>query len=213
MQSSHHHHHGTKLVILGRDGILNVFRTDHVKAPYEWIPIDGALEAVARLNQAGWHAVLATNQSGIGRGLVDMASLNAVHQHMMQLLLAKGGRVDAVFICPHVPEEHCACRKPLPGLMRQIAERYGLDDLAEVPMVCDTARDLQAAHAAGCEPHLVRTGRAANLGDAELAQWTAGIERVQVHASLADFAHFVLHREHSAQGVVGEDSAPLPMAS
>jgi D-glycero-D-manno-heptose 1,7-bisphosphate phosphatase len=144
---------------------------------------------------------------------VDMASLNAVHQHMMQMLLAKGGRVDAVFICPHVPEENCSCRKPLPGLMRQIAERYGLDDLAEVPMVCDTARDLQAAHAAGCEPHLVRTGRAAALDDAELAQWTAGIDRVQVHASLADFAHFVLHREHSAQGVVGEDSAPVPMAS
>jgi D-glycero-D-manno-heptose 1,7-bisphosphate phosphatase len=212
MQKSHHHHgHGTKLVILGRDGILNVFRTDHVKAPHEWIPIEGALEAVARLNQAGWHAVLATNQSGIGRGLVDMASLNAVHQHMMQLLQAKGGRVDAVFICPHVPEENCTCRKPLPGLMQQIAERYGLDDLADVPMVCDTARDLQAAHAAGCQPHLVRTGRAARLGDAELSQWTAGIDGVQVHMTLADFAHFVLHREHTAQGVVGEDSAPTPL--
>ena len=207
------HHHRPKLAILGRDGILNVFRTDHVKAPHEWIPIEGALEAVARLNQAGWHVVLATNQSGIGRGLVDMSSLNAIHQHMIQLLLAKGGRVDAVFICPHVPEENCACRKPLPGLMRQIAERYGLDDLVDVPMVCDTARDLQAAHAAGCQPHLVRTGRAANVGDAELAQWTAGIDGVQVHASLADFAHFVLHREHAAKGVVGEDSAPAPMAS
>lgn len=208
---SHHHHHEPKLVILGRDGILNVFRPDHVKAPHEWIPIEGALEAVARLNQDGWHAVLATNQSGIGRGLVDMASLNAVHQHMMQLLLAKGGRIDAVFICPHVPEENCGCRKPLPGLMHQIAERYGIDDLTEVPMVCDTARDLQAAHAAGCEPHLVRTGRAAALDETELAQWTAGVDGVQVHASLADFAHFVLHREHQAEGVVGEDSGPMPL--
>jgi D-glycero-D-manno-heptose 1,7-bisphosphate phosphatase len=204
-------HHDPKLVILGRDGILNVFREDHVKAPHEWIPIESALEAVAKLNQAGFHAVLATNQSGIGRGLVDMASLNAIHQHMMTTLAAKGGRVDAVFICPHVPEEQCTCRKPLPGLMLQIAERYGLDDLSRVPMVCDTARDLQAARAAGCEPHLVRTGRAADLGEAELAQWIAGDERTRVHASLADFADFLLHREHAASGVVGEDSGPTPL--
>lgn len=205
-------HHGPKLVILGRDGILNVFRTDHVKAPYEWIPIEGALEAVARLNQEGWHAVVATNQSGIGRGLVDMASLNAIHQHMMQLLLAKGGRVDAVFICPHVPEDACSCRKPLPGLMHQVAERYGLSDLSGVPMVCDTVRDLQAAQAAGCEPHLVRTGRAAGLADADVAAWQAGITGVRVHASLADFAQFVLHRDHAAHGVTGEESAPAPLA-
>jgi D-glycero-D-manno-heptose 1,7-bisphosphate phosphatase len=203
--------HSPKLVILGRDGILNVFREDHVKAPQEWIPIEGALEAVARLNQAGWHAVIATNQAGIGRGLVDMSSLNAIHQHMMQLLAAAGGRIDAVFICPHVPEDQCACRKPLPGLMRMIGERYGVDDLARVPMVCDTARDVQAAHAAGCEPHVVRTGRAASLSDAELAQWLDGIERVQVHSSLAGFADFVLHREHAAAGVRGEDSGPVPL--
>jgi D-glycero-D-manno-heptose 1,7-bisphosphate phosphatase len=204
-------HHSPKIVILGRDGILNVFRDDHVKAPEEWVPIEGALEAVARLNQAGWHAVLATNQSGIGRGLVDMASLNAVHRRMMQLLAAAGGRIDAVFICPHVPEEHCSCRKPLPGLMHQIAERYGLASLEQVPMVCDTERDLQAAQAAGCEPHIVRTGRAAALSEAELGRWTQGIARVQVHASLAALADYLLHREHAALGVVGEDSRPAPL--
>ena len=206
-------HHGPKLIILGRDGILNIFRDDHVKAPQEWIPIEGALEAVARLNQAGWHAVIATNQSGIGRGFVDMTSLNAIHQHMQQMLLAKGGRVDAVFICPHVPEEQCSCRKPLPGLMQQIAMRYGVDDLARVPMVCDTARDLQAAQAAGCEPHGVRTGRAAKLSDAEVALWTADIAHVHVHASLSAFADFVLHREHEAAGIVGEDSRPGRLSS
>jgi len=200
-------------VILGRDGILNVFRDDHVKAPQEWIPIDGALEAVARLNQAGWHAVLATNQSGIGRGLVDMSSLNAIHRHMMQSLHAKGGRIDAVFICPHVPEDHCTCRKPLPGLMMQIASRYGIDDLARVPLVCDTARDLQAARAAGCEPHVVRTGRAAHLSDTELASWTQGMGLVRTHDNLAAFADFVLHREHQAAGVTGEDSRPTPLPS
>jgi len=209
---SHQHHHGTKLLILGRDGVLNEFRTDHVKTPDEWVPVAGALEAVARLNQAGWHAVVATNQAGIGRGLVDMASLNAVHQRMMQLLAAVGGRIDAVFICPHLPEDQCACRKPLPGLMHEIARRWGLESLADVPMVCDTARDLQAAHAAGCEPHIVRTGRAAALSDNELSQWTAGIDRVQAHDNLVALAEFLIHREHVALGVVGEDSRPTPLA-
>jgi D-glycero-D-manno-heptose 1,7-bisphosphate phosphatase len=206
-------HHGPKLVILGRDGILNVFREDHVKAPHEWVPIEGALEAVAKLNQAGWHAVIATNQSGIGRGFVDMTSLNAIHQHMMQLLAERGGRIDAVFICPHVPQEQCSCRKPLPGLMLQIAERYGIDDLARVPMVCDTERDLQAAQAAGCEPHVVHTGRAASLTDEELAAWAAGIKDAKVHGSLTEFADFVLHREHTAAGIVGEDSQPAKLKS
>jgi len=206
------HPHHPKLVILGRDGILNLYRDDHVKAPEEWQPVPGALQAVARLNQAGWHAVLATNQSGIGRGLVDMASLNAVHRHMMQLLAEQGGRIDAVFFCPHAPEEQCDCRKPLPGLMLQIAERYGLDGLlSRVPMVCDTARDLQAAQAAGCQPHLVRTGRAAKLTAEELAQWVAGIDAVNVHDDLAAFVEFLLHREHTLLGVVGEDSRPTPL--
>ena len=205
------HHHSPKLLILGRDGILNVFREDHVKAPQEWIPVEGALEAVAKLNQAGWHAVVATNQSGIGRELVDMASLNAIHQHMMQMLAARGGRIDAVFICPHAPEDHCTCRKPQPGLMRMIAERYGIDDLSAVPMACDTARDVQAAHAAGCEPHIVRTGRAAALSDEELARWTAGIADAKVHPNLMALADFLLHREHLATGVLGEDSSPAPL--
>jgi D-glycero-D-manno-heptose 1,7-bisphosphate phosphatase len=206
------HPHHPKLVILGRDGVLNVFRDDHVKDPEEWQAMPGALEAVARLNHAGWHTVVATNQSGIGRGLVDMTSLNAVHRRMMQLLAEKGGRIDAVFFCPHTPEEHCECRKPLPGLMLQIADRYGLEhELARVPMVCDTARDLHAAQAAGCEPHLVCTGRAAALEPEQLAQWVAGIDGVTVHSDLAAFAEFVLHREHSLLGVVGEDSRPTPL--
>jgi len=206
--------HHAKLVILGRDGVLNVYRDDHVKAPEEWQAVPGALEAVARLNQAGWHAVVATNQSGIGRGLVDMASLNAVHRRMMQLLTEKGGRIDAVFFCPHTAEDHCDCRKPLPGLMLQIAQRYGLDGLlSRVPMVCDTARDLQAAQAAGCEPHLVRTGRAAALTPEVLASWVAGIDGVNVHTDLAAFAEFVLHREHALLGIVGEDSRPTPLTN
>ncbi|MCI1190586.1 D-glycero-beta-D-manno-heptose 1,7-bisphosphate 7-phosphatase [Calidifontimicrobium sp. SYSU G02091] len=197
--------HAPRLIVLGRDGILNVYREDHVKEPHEWQPIPGALEAVARLNQHGWHVVVATNQSGIGRGLFDMASLNAVHAHMMKLLAAQGGRIDAVFFCPHAPEESCDCRKPLPGMLHDIARRYGVD-LRHVPLVGDTLRDLLAAQAAGCEPHLVLSGRAAALGDAELAQIVAQVPTARVHADLAAFADDLLRREHprAADSVPGE---------
>ena len=182
-----------KLVILGRDGILNDFRDDHVKAPEEWSPIPGALEAVARLNHAGWHAVVATNQSGIGRGMIDMASVNAVHAHMLRQLMAVGGRIDAVFFCPHTPEDGCDCRKPLPGLMRDIAKRYGIDP-KHVPMVADTLRDLQAAQAAGCEPHLVLSGRAATLDAAQIKHLIEQVPHTLVHVDLAAFAEHLLTR-------------------
>jgi D-glycero-D-manno-heptose 1,7-bisphosphate phosphatase len=187
--------HILRLVILGRDGILNVYREDHVKSPDEWQPVPGALEALARLNHAGWHAVVATNQSGIGRGMIDMASVNAVHQHMIKCLAEVGGRIDAVFFCPHTPEENCECRKPKPGLMRQIAQRYGID-LRTVPMLCDTVRDLQAARAAGCEPHLVLSGRAAALSESQLMHIVAQIPGTEVHEDLSGFVDFMLERAH-----------------
>jgi D-glycero-D-manno-heptose 1,7-bisphosphate phosphatase len=186
-------HPVVKLVILGRDGILNDFRDDHVKAPEEWTSIPGALEAVARLNHAGWHAVVATNQSGIGRGMIDMASVNAVHAHMLRQLVAVGGRIDAVFFCPHTPEDGCDCRKPLPGLMRDIGKRYGIDP-KHVPMVADTLRDLQAAQAAGCEPHLVLSGRAATLDAAQIKHVVEQVPHTQVHVDLAAFADHLLTR-------------------
>jgi D-glycero-D-manno-heptose 1,7-bisphosphate phosphatase len=194
--------HTTKLVILGRDGILNKYREDHVKAPSEWVPIPGALEAVARLNHAGWHAVVATNQAGIGRGLIDMASLNAVHAHMNQLLVAAGGRLDAVFLCPHTPEERCECRKPLPGMMRDIGLRYGVD-LRHVPMVADTLRDLQAAEAAGCEPHLVLSGRAAGLTPEQVEEMLHKVPGAVVHQSLGAFAEHLLRRENLGVSMLG----------
>lgn len=187
-----------KLVILGRDGILNRFREDHVKEPAEWEPIPGALEAVARLNHAGWHVVVATNQAGIGRGMIDMASVNAVHLHMMKMLAAKGGRLDAVFFCPHTREELCDCRKPQPGMMRDIALRYGAD-LGQVPMVADTLRDLEAARAAGCPPHLLRTGRAGLVSEAEVGQWVAAVPGTLVHADLDAFVSHLLQQELAAR--------------
>ena len=183
-----------KLIILGRDGILNEYRDDHVKAPAEWVPIPGALEALARLNHAGWHAVVATNQAGIGRGMIDMASVNLIHAHMNKLMQAQGARLDAVFFCPHTPDEQCECRKPLPGMMLEIGERYGVD-LAHVPVAADTLRDLQAAHAAGCEPHLVRTGRAAHLDEAVVEQWCRQVPGVQVHADLSAMAEQLIERD------------------
>ncbi len=192
-----------KLVILGRDGILNEFRDDHVKAPDEWFPVPGALEAVSRLNHSGWHVVVATNQSGIGRGMIDMASVNAVHAHMNKQLMAVGGRIDAVFFCPHTPEDLCNCRKPLPGLMRDIGKRYGID-LKQVPMVGDTLRDLQAAHAAGCEPHLILSGRAALLDAGLVQSMLDSVPGTRAHAGLAEFAEYLL-----ARGAPPAPSRPL----
>jgi D-glycero-D-manno-heptose 1,7-bisphosphate phosphatase len=191
-----------KLVILGRDGILNEYREDHVKAPGEWKSIPGALEAVSRLNHAGWHTVVATNQAGIGRGMIDMSSVNAVHAEMNRQLMAQGGRLDAVFFCPHTPEQHCDCRKPQPGMMLDIAHRYGIH-LKNVPMVGDTLRDLLAAQAAGCEPHLVLSGRAAAIGDEQLHAMLGQVPGARVHADLPAFVQFLLERDHVADSSSG----------
>lgn len=187
------------LIILDRDGTINEDRDDFVKSPDEWVPLPGALEAIARLNHAGWQTVIATNQSGLGRGLFDMAALNAMHTKMNAALARVGGRIGAVFFCPHAPEDQCSCRKPLPGLYEQIGERYGID-LHKVPVVGDSARDLLAAVAAGCPPHLVRTGKGAALTEAQIAQLHQQIPDLQVHADLAAFAESMIQRERTARG-------------
>lgn len=175
-----------KLLILDRDGTINHDRDDYVKSPQEWEPLPGALEAIARLNHAGWHVVVATNQSGLGRGLFDMAALNAMHEKMHQQLAAVGGRIDAIFFCPHTPEDRCACRKPLPGLFEQIGERMGLS-LQGVPAVGDSLRDLSAAISAGCQPHLVLTGKSADLTDEQARQAMPAGAIIHPHLSaLAD---------------------------
>ncbi|MFN8851183.1 MAG: D-glycero-beta-D-manno-heptose 1,7-bisphosphate 7-phosphatase [Inhella sp.] len=185
------HHQHLKLVILGRDGTLNRYRDDHVKSPDELDPLPGALEAVARLNQAGWHTVLATNQPGIGRGLLDMQAVNAVHKRLNQLLQAKGGRLDAAFFCPHTPEDGCSCRKPLPGLLEEISQRFDVS-LEAVHMVGASLRDLQTAQAAGCVPHLVRGDRLAALTEAQLQEMLAQVPGARLHDDLAAFAEDLL---------------------
>ena len=158
MLSRPHPGEAIKLVILDRDGTINHEREDYIKSADEWVPLPGALEAIARLNHAGWHVVVATNQSGIGRGLFDMVSLNAMHAKMNRALALQGGRVEAIFFCPHAPEDECTCRKPAPGLLLEIARRFDIS-LKGVPAVGNLPHDVLAAHAAGCEPHLLRTGK------------------------------------------------------
>lgn len=194
------HHPPMKLVILDRDGTINEDRDDYVKSPDEWIPIPGALEAIARLNHAGWHAVVASNQSGIGRGLFDMSTLNAMHLKLHQLLAKQGGRIDAVFFCPHTPTDGCDCRKPMPGLFRQIGERYGVD-LTQVPVVGDVLRDLQAGSSAGCQPHLVRTGKAARMSDAQIDELCAQVPGTRVHRDLDAFAEWLIAHEREVLGL------------
>ncbi len=198
-----------KLVILDRDGTINIDREDYVKAADEWEALPGALEGIARLNHEGWHVVIATNQSGLGRGLFDMGTLNAMHIKMNQALAKVGGRIDAVFFCPHAPHEECDCRKPLPGLFEQIAERYGID-LTGRPAIGDSLRDLQAAAAVGCETHLVRTGKCAALDAADIDAVLARVPGTHLHADLAAAAEFIVQRERQARALArGTALAPV----
>lgn len=147
-----------KLIILDRDGVINMDSAQFIKSPDEWKPIPGSLTAIARLNQAGYRVVVATNQSGVGRGLFDMDTLNAIHEKMVKSLAQVGGRVDAIFFCPHTSADNCHCRKPRAGMLHEIAKRFNVD-LTGVPAVGDALRDLQAASAVGAKPYLVLTGK------------------------------------------------------
>ena len=154
-----------KLVILDRDGTINFDSDQYIKSPSEWKPIPGSLEAIARLTQGGWRCVVATNQSGIARGLFDMATLNAIHAEMHRAVNLAGGRIDAIFFCPHAADSHCECRKPKPGLLREIGSRLDIE-LPGVPMIGDSLRDLEAAAAVGAKPYLVLTGKGKKTRDA-----------------------------------------------
>ncbi len=178
-----------KLIILDRDGVINEDSDDYIKSPEEWVPIPGSLEAITSLNQAGYRVVVATNQSGLGRGLFDIETLNQIHAKMHRRLAALGGTIDGVFYCPHTPEDHCQCRKPEPGLLQEISARLkvALDD---VPCVGDTLRDVQAARSAGCRPILVRSGKGERtVGEGQ------GIDDIPVFANLAAVAEYLLEQD------------------
>ena len=147
-----------KLIILDRDGVINHDSDAYIKAPEEWRPIEGSLEAIARLTKAGYRVAVATNQSGVARGLFDLATLAAIHAKMHQSVAGAGGRIEAVFFCPHAADDHCGCRKPRPGMIEEILRRYGAE-ARKVTVVGDSLRDLEAAAAVGCRPVLVLTGK------------------------------------------------------
>jgi D-glycero-D-manno-heptose 1,7-bisphosphate phosphatase len=145
-------------LILDRDGVINEDSDAFIKCPEEWIPIPGSLEAIARLTERGYRVVVLTNQSGLARGLLDEETLRCIHAKMIAAVEAVGGRIEAIFHCPHGPEDSCECRKPKSGLFRAFAERYSVD-LAGIPAIGDSFRDLQAAKAVGASPILVETGK------------------------------------------------------
>lgn len=147
-----------KLIILDRDGVINYDSDAFIKTPDEWKPIPGSLEAIAHLTQMGYRVVVAANQSGIGRGLMDMAALNAINDRMWKAAYQAGGRIDAMFFCPHACADKCDCRKPATGMFKEIAQRFGLE-LDGVPAIGDSLRDMQAAATVGALPVLVLTGK------------------------------------------------------
>lgn len=173
-----------KLVILDRDGVINQDSATFIKSPSEWVPIPGSLEAIVALNQAGYRVVVATNQSGIARGLFDMVTLNAIHDKMHRTLAQMGGRIDALFYCPHAADDQCDCRKPKTGMIEEIARRFSIE-LDQVYGVGDAMRDLQAFSDAGCKPILVRTGK----GEETFAQGNLPKDTLVV----ADLAEAVQH--------------------
>jgi len=171
------------LLILDRDGVINKDSAEFVKSPGEWLPLPGSIGAIARLSRAGYTVTVASNQSGLARGLFGRNALRAMHRKLRKLVTAEGGRVDRIVVCPHGPDDNCNCRKPNPGLLTRLARHYNTT-LDGVPVVGDSLRDLQAAASAGATPVLVRTGNGAKTS----RKLPAGLRRVRTYDDLAAFA-------------------------
>ena len=148
-----------KLIILDRDGVINHDSDEYVKSVEEWIPLDGSIEAIAKLSKAGYTICIATNQSGLARGYFSEDTLHAMHAKMLGLIEDAGGKVYSIHYCPHGPDDDCLCRKPSPGMYRAIADSFALADLTGSITVGDSLRDLQAGAALKCSTVLVRTGK------------------------------------------------------
>lgn len=174
------------LIILDRDGVINKDSVAYIKSPAEWIPLPGSLEAIAQLNQAGYRVVVATNQSAVARGLLDLTTLARIHQKLRRQVAEAGGIIDAVLFCPHGPGDNCNCRKPKAGMLLDLRERLHFS-LEGVPAVGDSLRDIRAAQAVGCRPILVKTGKGASILEAGV-----GLEGVEVYSDLARVAEALL---------------------
>ncbi len=178
-----------KLVVLDRDGVINEARDDVIKETQDFVPIEGSLEAIARLSQNDYRVIVITNQSGIAHGLLTVDDVSKVHNHMQQLVSSYGGRIDAVLFCPHAPDDDCGCRKPKPGMLHDLMERLNIE-LNGVPLVGDSLRDLQTAMVVGATPVLVKTGH----GAATLEE-NKHLDSVEIYDDLADFVEQMLEVE------------------
>jgi D-glycero-D-manno-heptose 1,7-bisphosphate phosphatase len=165
-----------KLIILDRDGVINYDSEHYIKTPDEWHAIPGSLDAIAKLNRAGYHVVVATNQSGVARGFYDIPMLHRIHEKLTSELASYGGVIDEIFFCPHHPDEHCACRKPALGMFHQIQDKYGMD-LSKVYFIGDSYSDMQVAERLPCKPILVLTSK--------------GEKTLKNHPELLAIPHFV----------------------
>ena len=177
-----------RLIILDRDGVINEDSDDYIKSPDEWHPIPGSLDAIARLNHAGYAVAIASNQSGIARGYFTLETLSAMNVKMADMLSPLGGRIDAMFFCPHGPDDNCDCRKPKPGLLIEIANRFQVN-LGNVMFVGDNINDVKAARAAGAKPVIVRTGKGRKTADM-IAQ--DNVEQIPVYEDLSDVVDSIL---------------------
>lgn len=182
------------LVILDRDGVINFDSDDYIKSVDEWRPIPGSIEAIAQLSQAGMTIAVATNQSGLSRGLFDLDELEAMHQKLHDLVNDAGGHIDGIFYCPHLPEDHCNCRKPKTGLVDAMETELAVSARGAV-LVGDSLKDLQLALAKGALPILVLTGRGtateAKLRGGELAE--EELKQIRIFPDLASTTDFILH--------------------
>lgn len=180
----------TKLVILDRDGVINQDSSEFIKTPSEWIPLKGSLEAIARLTQAGYEVVVLTNQSGIGRGLLNADTLAQIHRRMVDQLRQLGGQIQTILVCPHTPDDDCECRKPLAGLYTEFGLNYN-----GVYSVGDSVRDLQAAQTAGATPVLVKTGNGKKSHKVISQETDLGLSETLVFDNLASFVDSLLASE------------------
>ncbi|MEX0619652.1 MAG: D-glycero-beta-D-manno-heptose 1,7-bisphosphate 7-phosphatase [Pseudohongiellaceae bacterium] len=183
----------TKFVILDRDGVINHDSVDYIKTAEEWIPVDGSLQAIAELSGADFTVVVATNQSGIGRGLLDEQDLVRIHQKMLSLVQEHGGFIKRIFHCPHLPGDGCECRKPRVGLLKQIEAEFGCH-VRNAPLVGDSLKDMQAAKAMGCLPILVRTGKG---NDTLRESSSTDMQGVTVVNTLAEAAAMIIERDRA----------------
>ncbi len=188
-----------KLLILDRDGVINEDSDHYIKTVDEWQPIPGSIEAIAKLSKAGFGIYIATNQSGLGRGLFSQQDLDAMHAKLSELLAREGGLLAGIFYCPHRPEDNCICRKPSPGLLQQIAADAN-SSLLNVPVVGDSLRDLQAAVAMACQPILVKTGKGAKTLATLRAANSPLLQQLPIFDSLAQVADSLLKQSPLTAG-------------